>query len=187
MRANPLGIGRRSGLVRALWDTTKARTTSRNARPAASKASACRPRRTPRRRPCRQPRSGLAPAGFFPAKNPSQCAAARPPARSAEIRGAHASRVLAKASPPLRTFAGRVFGCGALARVGASAAARGSAAAEHSPQSPFRRDAETNTRDACAPRTRRTLPACGHVSRNLTSRPFSLCPTNAKPSNSATR
>src|SRR5882757_327787 len=61
----------------------------------------------------------------------------------AVLRGAHSSRVLAVASPPPRTLVGKrfrnrrglLFGCGF--------------------ESSFRRDAETSTRDECAPQRRR--------------------------------
>ena len=87
--------------VGPLWDTTKARTTSRNARPVAPKASACRPQKTPRRRPFRQPWSRLASAGF-PFGKTSRWAGLRKAARTGRCLPSW---------PSIRRSAGRTASC----------------------------------------------------------------------------
>ena len=153
-----------------LWDTTKARTTSKPARPAASKASACRPPRTPRRRPSRQPRSGLAPAGF-PSRNPA--GEGRPGARRAAPKSGERARPACWFRRPRRNE---------LCRVGLRGRSSCPDAAPHRQELHTRRhppakvregeDAFASTRDARAPRTHRALPACGRFPRNLVSPPF---------------
>ena len=82
-----------------------------------------------------------------------------PDARVPQLRGAHASRVLAAASRRSGLLRGASSGV-ELLREWAHPQRQELRPRGHAPQSSFRRDAETSTRDACAPRMLAALALC---------------------------